>query len=108
MREGISDLENTKTPEEIRDCVVAFYSITSPERLTKWQNEESDDFIGEILSWTFRFGLEKLVNNLRLKYLGKSLNLLCLMILIQKTWSNQSILIAMHLNGKIKVTLEKD
>lgn len=49
--------------------MIHFYQVVAPERLEGIDTEDPP-FLEEILTWTFRFGLPALANNLRVKYLG--------------------------------------
>mmetsp|Transcript_5167 Transcript_5167/g.6764 ORF Transcript_5167/g.6764 Transcript_5167/m.6764 type:complete len:383 (-) Transcript_5167:195-1343(-) len=68
---SIKALENCKTPDQIKNEILNFYSIVQPDRLQQVRRGEIPDFTTEILQWTFRFGLPNLVKNLREKYLGE-------------------------------------
>lgn len=61
-------LERSKSSHEIRDNVINFYRVAEPKRLERWEEGKTKDFVGEILAWTFRFGVIALANNLREKY----------------------------------------
>lgn len=69
VEDGIDKIEGSASPDEIRSNLIKFYQIVAPERL-KTPNGEDPAFLEEILTWTFRFGLPSLANNLRVKYLG--------------------------------------
>ena len=65
----VDRIEASASPDEIRTNLIKFYELVAPARLRTTDGEDPP-FLEEILTWTFRFGLPALANNLRVKYLG--------------------------------------
>lgn len=64
-------LERSDSTKAIKQNLISFYRVATPERFTT-EDGEDEPFIEEILNWTYRFGMQALINNLRNKYFNQS------------------------------------
>ena len=67
----LRELEGSDSTTAIKQNLIRFYKVASPERFTT-QDGQDEPFIEEILNWTYRFGMQALINNLRNKYFNQS------------------------------------
>lgn len=71
LEERLKVLEASDSTKAIKQNLISFYMIATPERFSL-PNPEDEPFIIEILNWTYRFGMQALINNLRNKYFNDS------------------------------------